>query len=366
MALLNIDSLEVYRFRLPFARPVNIGQTILTKREGFILILKDRQGRQGLGEIAPLPGWDPISLEECRKELSILLSIFKKNVRRSESFIPTVPAFGILDLPHRLSPHTLFGLEGALLCLGWHSKRIDPPDVFTLPVNGLFTPTPENKQAADQMDSLAKRGFQTIKIKIGRLPEDLEIRQILRLVDTFGGNLRLRLDANRSLTKDAYHRYSSALGHLQVEYIEEPLHREAKHLPLKSPWPIALDESLPDYLDFDHPNPSDLPGDVHAVILKPGRMAGLSGMMDFIPKAKRQNIHTVLSSGYNTGIGIFALGLTAQISGLSTPCGFDTLQALQTDVLKSSPAVSGGKMLFSRTLLTDASLNLDVLSREVL
>ena len=366
MALLKIAGFDVYRFRIPFVSPIKVGNIVLYNREGFIVVLTDQQGRHGFGEIAPLPGWDYASLEQCRNDLSFLREIIGKDSFKTDYFNLTSSVFGLMTLPKAMNTHTLFGLESALLSLYVQEAPLNLPDPMNVPVNGLFIPDPKDEQASAQIQTLLARGLKTIKVKIGRLPEDVEMRQILRLADALGDNLRLRLDGNQSLSAQAYDRYFTALGHLNVEYAEEPLNEEASSTSSKVPWPLALDESLPRYLDPVYPDLSRLPSDIRTVILKPGLLAGLSGMAVFITNAKRRNIQTVLSSAFNTGIGIVILGVLSRLAGISpdTACGFDTLRYLQADVVTQSPVVSDGSLAISRSLFIDMSLNFGVLSRE--
>ena len=360
---MKIAGFDVYRFRIPFVSPIKVGNIVLNDREGFIVVLTDQHGRRGFGEIAPLPGWDQDSLEACRHDLSVLRERFGKTSFNTDHFDLTSSVF-LTASP--LKPHSLFGLESAVLSLYLQEAPVNLPDPMNVPVNGLFIPDPKDEQASAQIQTLLARGLKTIKVKIGRLPEDVEMRQILRLADALGDNLRLRLDGNQSLSLQAYDRYFTALGHLNVEYAEEPLNEEASSTSSKVPWPLALDESLPRYLDPVYPDSSHLPSDIRTVILKPGLLAGLSGMAVFITNAKRRNIQTVLSSAFNTGIGIVILGVLSRLAGISpdTACGFDTLRYLQADVVTQSPVVSDGSLAISRSLFMDMSLNFGVLSRE--
>ncbi|MEZ4579059.1 MAG: hypothetical protein R2861_06330 [Desulfobacterales bacterium] len=43
------------------------------------------------------------------------------------------------------------------------------------------------------------------------------------------------------------------------------------------------------------------------MILKPGAVSGVSGMVQAINRLRQQGVKTVMSSAYNTGIGIAAL-----------------------------------------------------------
>ncbi len=49
-------TLEIHRYALPLRDTLQIGAKRLQQREGLILILRDCDGAQGIGEIAPLPG----------------------------------------------------------------------------------------------------------------------------------------------------------------------------------------------------------------------------------------------------------------------------------------------------------------------
>jgi len=363
MALLNIAAFDVYRFSIRFIRPIRVGDAVLHDREGLIIALTDHKGRTGYGEVAPLVGLDQTSLEQCREDLSGLRKTIDNVSFHSGQFRLASPGLGLAAVPAGLSSHTLFGLESALLGLHLQNDPTGLPDPVTIPVNGLFIPDPVNGQTDAQIQTLVAGGMKTIKVKIGRLPADQEILQILRLADVVGMDLILRLDGNQSLSASTYARYFSALGHLNVEYAEEPL-RDIASLPSANvPWPLALDESLPRYLDPSHPDPVKLPAYVRTVILKPGLLFGLSGMASFMADARTQNIQTVLSSSFNTGVGLATLGVLAGLSS-DTACGFDTLRYLKSDVLTQSPTISGGSLLIPRKLLSGMPLNFSVLSRE--
>ena len=366
MALLNIAAFDVYRFSLPFIQPMKVGSVLLNNREGLLIALTDDKGRKAFGEAAPVPGWDQTSLESCRSALSVLRKKLFKGSFNTDHFDLSSPGLGMISLAGSLEPHTLFGLESALLSLYLQDNPTCVPDIIRVPVNGLFIPNSGDDQADVQIRALQQSGMKTIKVKIGRIPADQEIRQILRLADAMGNNLRLRLDGNRSLSASSYSRYFRALGHLNVEYAEEPLQIDESSASRDVPWPIALDESLPPYLDPAHPGIFSLPENIRTVILKPGLLSGLSGMASFIAAAQKRSIQTVLSSSFNTGVSLAVLGLFSRLAGLSSDiaCGFDTLKHLQADVLNNFPSVSDGALTISRNLFADMHLNSRVLIQE--
>lgn len=365
MALLNIAAFDVYRFFIRFIRPVKIGDILLREREGLLIALTDHKGRTGYGEVAPLAGLDRNSLKQCRGDLPGLRKTLVNAPFYPERFKLAVPGLNMMTVPAGLASHTLFGLESALLCLFLQDAPAGLPDPVTVPVNGLFVPDPADEQTGTQIQTLKAGGIKTVKVKIGRLPVLQEIRQILRLADAMGMDLMLRLDGNRSLSATDYARYFSALGHLKVEYVEEPL-RNGEPSPQNISWPPAFDESLPRYLDPSHPDPAKLPSGVRTVILKPGLLCGLSGMASFMADAKKQNIQTIMSSAFNTGVSVASLGVFSRMAGLSpeTACGFDTLRYLKSDVLTQSLTIREGVLTIPRKLFSDMHLNSHVLSRE--
>jgi len=359
---MKIACIDRYRFRLPFIRPLCVGREILPVREGFILALTDSDGRTGYGEIAPLPGFDKTTLERCFRDLSTLPEILNHVDLRYDRFDLTAPLLGLLSVSVSGTSHTLFGIESALLGLCLQHGSAGPsgafhhfPETLRVPVNGLFIPDSGDEGFARQVRYLRESGMKTVKVKIGRLPVDEEIRQILDLCARMGNELVLRLDGNRNLSADTYRRYREALGHLVVEYVEEPLREgELAAVGEKAPWPLALDESLTGLLDRSEPRPSRLSPEVRTIILKPGLLMGLHAMARCIADANQAGIQTVLSSAFNTGLTLAILGLFARLAALppGTAHGFDTLHYQADNVLSEPPVIREGMLLISRELVS--------------
>lgn len=371
MALLNIATAEIYHFYIPFTSPVKVGDVVLHQREGYLLALTDDHGQTGYGEVAPLPGLDPISLDRCRDDLSKLQRIFPDLILNAERFDIRSPWLGLTSPPLTCASHMLFGVECALLNLSLQSKlkegRIILPDPLAIPVNGLFFPTADSGEFSLQIQALREKGFKTIKVKIGRLPEGEDVKQILSLADAIGKDVILRLDGNRQLSGQSYARYYTALKSLSVEYAEEPLLEEDVAPSGSVPWPAALDESLPLYLNSEHPDPAQLPPGIRTIILKPGLVAGLSGMARLAHDASKRGIRMVLSSAFNTGVTLTMLGVFSVLADLppDTAHGLDTLRYLKSDVLSTSPGIRGGTLSIDRSLLSGGMrLNHSILVKE--
>ena len=60
---------DLYRYRLPFTRPLTLGSLTLDHREGLLLKLSGDDGSEGWGETAPLPGFSMESQDEAASQL---------------------------------------------------------------------------------------------------------------------------------------------------------------------------------------------------------------------------------------------------------------------------------------------------------
>jgi len=368
---------DIYRFSIPMTAPVNVGGRVLHDREGLLLALTDGEGRCAYGEIAPLPGFDSVTLEQCLRDIPPVRRTLNGAPLDYERFQIADPLLGVIDVPvSSWSAHTLFGVESALMGLYLQCGRKRRPasggllmeEPLRIPVNALFIP----EAAADRLDmqirKLKDSGAATVKIKIGRLPAEEEIRQIRRLAGGMGPGIVLRLDGNRNLTPAVYRRYFEALRELPVEYVEEPLPEEEMGRAGDVPWPLALDESLGRVLDQEEPRLSGLAPAVRVIILKPGRLRGLHAFARLVREAEKTGIRTILSSAFNTGVTLAVLGVFSRLAGLrpETAHGLDTLRYLSADILLPSPEISRGKLeIPGRLLFGRASMNENCIREKV-
>ncbi|MDY0186988.1 MAG: enolase C-terminal domain-like protein [Syntrophus sp. (in: bacteria)] len=375
---MRIIGTEVYRFSLPFARPVTVGRKVLHDRDGLLIALRAEDNHCGYGEIAPLAGFDSLTLERCLQDIPSVGKTMNRLFVTCGPLLLAEPLLGMADAPvSSWTGHTLFGVESALLGLylqaGGGKSLINLPlfadGILRIPVNALFIPEPAGEGLDRKIRVLKNSGATTIKIKIGRLPENCEIRQIRILAEEMGAGVSLRLDGNRNLTAAAYRRYFEALCDLPVEYVEEPLAEAELEKAGDLPWPLALDESLAGILDPEEPRPSELDPAVKAVILKPGLLRGLHAMTRAVEDAERSGIRTILSSAFNSGLTLSVLGVFSRLAGIppETAHGLDTLRYLAADILTPSPELCGGNLeIPAGLLLGGALLNPSCLKEKVL
>jgi len=239
-----------------------------TERRALLLRLEDEEGRVGLGEAAPLPGYSRDSLDRARASLRVL--DVARIAREVDLDHGTLEELLVVVERHvgGGSAAATFALESALLDL---SARRRGRSVAALLGEWLQT-TPVAIEAAqvvtdrEAAERALTQGHRTLKLKLGRdLDQELTLAEGLRRDHA---ELALRFDANRALPRPRVDEVFRRLAELDAELLEEPVPMEAL-AGLPRGLCVALDESL---------QARDAPihlarlldrGDVGAVVLKP-------------------------------------------------------------------------------------------------
>lgn len=348
---MRIVTATVVAFELACRSPLPVGGERITHRAGHLLVLSGEAGNVAAGEAAPLPGWHRGPADRCLADLQRWAARLSGAAFDPAHFDLQAPLMGLFPPPPTTDADALFAVESALFFLAAgcapHRRRLfgGAAAAAGVPVNGLFLP---EENTALQAARLRRSGVTTVKIKIGQLPPEVEIRRILALYDLLGADVSLRLDGNRRLAAADLRRYCRGLRGLPVEYVEEPLRDDTLSAVAGVPWTLAADQLAEKYLDPARPDLKCLPAACGAVVLKPTLFHGLHPLCRLLAAAAPDGPRIVLSSAWNTGITLTLLGLLAAISPATaqTAHGLDTLGYFDADVVTESPEVSGGRLRF--------------------
>ncbi|MCR9136552.1 MAG: dipeptide epimerase [Alphaproteobacteria bacterium] len=105
----------------------------------------------------------------------------------------------------------------------------------------------KTRAMVDQARDFVAAGFRTLKLKTG-LDEKQELSAITAIRDTVGPHINLKLDANQGWSLPQATRFLSAVEHLDIQMVEQPLaawdlagHAELRR---RTPIPVMLDESV--------------------------------------------------------------------------------------------------------------------------
>jgi len=286
---------ELIPYKLRLTRPLHLaGGVLLTFREGLLLHDPETGGR---GEAAPLPGFSRETLPEVLEA-----------ARRGEWEHPRLPS-----------------LRFAADCARRPVPRLSSP----LPVNALWQP------AAESVDQVLLRlqDWRNPVVKI-KCVSDEDLAATRRLLAR-RADLRVRLDPNRQWSLKQTLRAFSRLPPDRLDYFEEPLVHPGGYEALwrQAPVPVALDESL---LEPEGAELSRAP-QVAALILKPTLLGGRDVLdrWDFHPRR-------VISSCFESGLGLWHLAALASLSDPAEPCGLDTARHFAEDTVHPRPLSVAG------------------------
>lgn len=319
---MKIDKICVFKYSIPFHTPIHIKDKQLNSREGYLLKILDDTGNIGWGEIAPLYGFSEEKFDFVLKEITELKRILKNE---------KIP----IDIIQKLNPYSAsvrFGFETALLNLIASEKKLslagflNPTAYMKIEINALLDGDSEDLLNRTKM--LKDKGFKTFKLKIGRnnIDEELKLtKEIIEIIKPYGN---LRLDANQSLNPKSP--IINNLTNLKLEYLEEPFKsfEETKTLIEQNSIPIALDESLKEL------QPDDLNKfkNLKAIVIKP-TMLGYTKSMAFATKAMSLGITPVISSSFESPVGIYILASMSAIIDNQAPAGLETINRFDNQIL---------------------------------
>lgn len=301
---------------LHFIQPAGTSRGVYTTRQSYYVTLSDDNvpGIVGIGECATLP------------DLSCDAMPPKEYERILKGFCDDLCQSGKIDKEAmRPYPSMLFGLETAKRQLD-NGGRID---LFNTPfgrgeegitINGLIWMGTFDEMF-QRLEAKLKAGFHCVKLKIGAIDFEKELRLIQHIRQHFSRKeVELRVDANGGFTPDNAMQRLEALAKYDIHSIEQPIRqhqwKEMARLCKNSPLPIALDEELIGVYDLTEKNQLLDTIQPQYIILKPSLHGGISGTREWIKLAKERGIGSWMTSALESNIGLNAIAqLTADIYG---------------------------------------------------
>lgn len=333
--------LSISKDTLHFKKPARTSRGAYSLHEMYLITLKDVQsGRQGIGELAPLPD---LSCD-----------------RATYPDIKTVRSLAEKALPSALKgewpddmfqyPALRFALESAIT-----EVRVNTPQGrISTPINGLIWMS-SFEDMLEQVKTKMALGFRCIKFKIGAIDWQKEIDLIRYVRSCFPKEeLELRVDANGAFAPEWAMDRLTELAQYDIHSIEQPIRQgqwdEMARLCKESPLSIALDEEMIGInnleekvrlLDTIHPQ---------YLVLKPTMHGGLSGTREWIALSRERGINSWITSALESNIGLRSIALLAQSvygPNITFPQGLGTGQ-LFTDNIECGVHIEGANLVVDK------------------
>ena len=196
---MRVAAARVYRYDLPFTRPVTTAKGRFSSRRGFLVALQDQEGRTGWGDAAPWPGFAGSHAanrdDRVRQTLLDLSARTGPLVGSKLESLEQIEAW-LHDRSGSLPSEALHAVELALLDLVGQERM--------LPVARLLGPSRANQVAVSAVASdpasairAVSAGVRTLKVKVGSTDVEADARRLEAIRAAVGEAVRLRADRAR-------------------------------------------------------------------------------------------------------------------------------------------------------------------------
>lgn len=331
------------KYSLLFKSPSGTSRGVLTEKETYFVRMMDdaKPDEIGVGECAVFKGLSADDVPDYEKVLDDAcwnFDAYKDDFRERFKKYPSI----------------VMGLETAFADLQNGGRQMPFPSDFTkgkgeIVINGLVWMGDRDFMMKQIEDKLAA-GFSCIKMKIGAINFDDELKLLASVRERFGADkVTLRVDANGAFSADEAMEKLDRLASLEIHSIEQPIkagQTEALAQICKmSPLPIALDEELIGIFERDEKARLLDVVKPQFLVLKPSLHGGFCGSEEWIELAKERGIGWWITSALESNVGLNAIAQWTYKFNVAIPQGLGTGQ-LFTNNVPSKLSLCGDRLKF--------------------
>lgn len=336
-------SAKITKRNLKFSFPAGTSRGVLhEKPTWYIRIWKnDSPEVVGIGECSPIWGLSP----EKESEYENILQTTTLNISNFET---------LLGSELITYPSIYFGVETALMDLFKGGKKIFFQNAFTegkegIKINGLVWMNTLDEMYKQALEKKAN-GYTCIKLKIGSLNWDDELKLLKQLRGELGNDMILRVDANGAFEYSTAKEVLTQLKSLNIHSIEQPLKAgdpKLEQLCKENIIPIALDEEL--IGKFDAASKDELISRIKPqyIVLKPSLHGGFMGCRQWISAAEKNNCGWWMTSALESNIGLNAIAQYTYQTKNTAQHGLGTGKIYSNNI--GSPLTINGEQLWFDT-----------------
>jgi o-succinylbenzoate synthase len=331
------------KYLLKFTAPAQTSRDIMEEKPTFFLTLKEREsGAIGLGECSPIPRLSVDDVDDIESKLREICLTTNLN-DHPKNFLGSLAEF----------PSVKFGLEMALKDLNNGGNRFLFDTDFIrgeqiIPINGLVW-MGAYEFMKQQIDEKISNGFSCIKMKIGAIHFEEELKLIQYITSTFAGAIEIRVDANGAFTPADALEKLKLLSKEGVHSIEQPIDvnqwEEMAALCQNAPIPIALDEELIGISTTRKKQELLKAIEPQYLILKPSLMGGFNECEEWVNLANQYNVDWWVTSALESNIGLNAIAQWAGYMQVKRPQGLGTGH-IYTNNIPSPLTIHDGHLVY--------------------
>ena len=336
-----------HKYILDFKRPSGTSRGVMTEKETwFIVLLKD--GKKGIGECGILRG---LSIDD-RPDYEEKLQWACANIHLGKDRLWEA----LLEFPS-----IQFGVEMAFQSLGSETPFLLFPSAFTkgaksMVINGLVW-MGEEAFMKQQIEEKLEEGFTCVKLKIGAIDFDQELRLLRFIREHFSPEqVEIRVDANGSFYENEALYKLAQLSEFKLHSIEQPIQKNhtdrMAELCKTSSFPIALDEELIGVFGMQEKEQLLTKIKPQYIILKPSFVGGFRGTQEWISLAEKHRIGWWITSALESNIGLNAIAQWTYLHQNLMPQGLGT-GGLYMNNFDCPLTVASGQLWYKPTIAWD-------------
>ncbi len=350
MASIGVQSIHCYPFELALAHPFFVRSHEVDRREGLIIHVISERGDMGFGEISPLPGVSVEPFKKADHQARILLKELK-GVRLPLE-LPLLLEWFSKRLPESaICPSVKFGFESAFISM---AAKVNGKVLCEFLKEGSSRQVHSagllqgaSVDVARQARFLHAKGYKTFKLRVGSRNIPLDAQKVDQVRRIIAPDARLRLDVNRSWRLDEAVMFAQHIGKDRIEYIEEPLTDpvQLEAFVRATDMPVALDETM------QQVPLEDMAGrlGVTHISARPMQAGGITGYLELLDKAGHLGLQVVLTSAFESGVGMTILANLAALT-YTTP-NLGTANWFDQDLLLRPVVLDAGCIPLDRLLI---------------
>lgn len=307
---------------LALRAPLHAAWGTLRERALLRVRLQAPDGITGVGEAAPLEGYDGVPLAAVRAALDAYARVLADAGERPlEELLAACRAER--DLPQALAAVDLALWDLAGKRAGRSvAELISVEAARSIPVNATIA-AEDRAGAAAAAAAAVDAQFDCVKVKVGIGDDAGRVAAVRAAV---GPEVELRLDANGAWSVDEAVRAIETLAPAGLELVEEPVHgiEAMRAVRDRVPVRVAMDETSTE--------PGSLTAKVaDAVCLKVARCGGISGLLAQAALVRASGADVYVASTFDGPLGIAAAIHCAAALRPTSACGLGTLPLFAGD-----------------------------------
>ncbi len=327
---------------LIFRFPAGTSRGVLLQKPSWFIYLRNKNNpaQRGIGECSVIPGLSPEHTEKTEQKIGQIC----KSINNGEyDFSKPVKGF----------PSINFGLETALKDYHALGSKILYPSNFTsgkdgILINGLIW-MGDSRTMLNQVQQKLKDGFRCIKLKIGAINFDDELKILKCIRNEYRPeDVEIRVDANGAFRFEKAREVLDRLAELNVHSIEQPIPpsnaEQMAELCKTAPVPIALDEELIKTRTTEEKRNLIETIKPQYLILKPSLLGGFQEAGEWIKIAESNAAGWWVTSALESNIGLNAIAQWTFTLKTTIPQGLGTGGLFKNNI--ESPLEINAEKLF--------------------